>query len=78
MNHKDTTHLTFKFASTEAEMEQIHRLNHRTFAGEIPQHAARSDGRLVDRFHAENTYGICLRQGRLAGMIACRGARPFD
>src|SRR5690349_1186426 len=45
--------LTYKIADSAAEERGIHRLNHRTFAGEIPQHAANPQGLLVDRFHAE-------------------------
>lgn len=70
--------LTFKFAEEASEMEQIHELNYRTFVREIPQHAPREDQRLVDKFHDENTYGICLSGDRLIGMIACRGKRPFS
>ena len=71
-------HLTFKVASEPWEMEAIHRLNHRTFAEEIPQHDGNEEGRLVDRFHAENTYIICLAGHELAGMIALRTQRPFS
>jgi hypothetical protein len=39
--------LTFKIASTAAEFAAIHRLNHATFAVEIPQHAANRHRRLV-------------------------------
>lgn len=70
--------LTFKVADRPEEREQIHRLNHRTFAGEIPQHPATPDGRLVDKFDAENTYLVCLHRDRLVGMIAVRGTRPFS
>jgi aspartate aminotransferase-like enzyme/GNAT superfamily N-acetyltransferase len=70
--------LHYKIADTEAEYEAIHRLNHRTFAEEIPQHSARADGRLVDRFHAENTYAVCLDGTELVGMLAGRAARPFS
>jgi len=51
---------TFKRAETVAEFEQIHALNYSTFVREIPQHEDPGDGRLVDKFHAENTYLICL------------------
>lgn len=68
----------FKVASDPDEFEQIHRLNHLTFAGEIPQHAPHADGRLVDRFHAENTYLIGVREGRVIAMIAARRRRPFS
>jgi len=68
----------FKIATTPDEFEQIHRLNHLTFAEEIPQHAATADGLLVDRFHAENTYLIGVRDGRLIAMMAVRRRRPFS
>ncbi len=67
-----------KIASESWEFEQIHRLNHQTFAGEIPQHPQHESGRLVDRFHDENTYVIGLVDRRLAGMVAIRDRRPFS
>lgn len=70
--------LRFKLASEASEFEQIHRLNHSTFAEEIPQHAADPGGLLVDRFHGENTYVIALDGDRLVGMVALRGRRPFS
>ena len=70
--------LTFKVASEPWEMEAIHRLNHRTFAEEIPQHDGNDEGRLVDRFHDENIYIVCLAGEELAGMIALRTQRPFS
>jgi aspartate aminotransferase-like enzyme len=70
--------LVFKFATEDWEFEQIHRLNYRTFVEEIPQHQASPLHRLVDKFHAENTYLICLKGEQLAGMLAVRGARPFS
>jgi len=70
--------LVFKFASEDWEMEQIHRLNYRTFVEEIPQHKASPTHRLVDKFHAENTYLICLHGQKLVGMLAARGNRPFS
>jgi aspartate aminotransferase-like enzyme len=33
---------------------------------------------LVDKFHNENTYLICLSNNRIVGMIAARGRRPFS
>ena len=68
----------YKVATEDWEIEQIHRLNYRTFVEEIPQHAPNHDERLVDRFHAENTYIICLQSRRLIGMLAIRGKRPFS
>lgn len=70
--------LTFKFADEDWEFEQIHRLNYRTFVEEIPQHQASPSHRLVDKFHAENTYLICLSGSTLAGMLAVRAKRPFS
>jgi aspartate aminotransferase-like enzyme/GNAT superfamily N-acetyltransferase len=72
------TGLRFKLASEASELEQIHRLNHATFAEEIPQHARDPQGRLVDRFHDENTYVIALDGDRLVGMVALRTTRPFS
>jgi aspartate aminotransferase-like enzyme/GNAT superfamily N-acetyltransferase len=68
----------FKIAEQEAEFEAIHSLNYRTFVEEIPQHPANPERRLVDAFHAENTYAICLDGEQLVGMIAGRGRRPFS
>lgn len=70
--------LVFKFATEDWECEQIHRLNYRTFVEEIPQHQASPTHRLVDKFHAENTYLICLCDQKIAGMLAARGNRPFS
>src|ERR1051326_8991402 len=70
--------LTFKCANEDWEFEEIHRLNYKTFVEEIPQHHASPGHRLVDKFHAENTYLICLYGRKLAGMLAVRGSRPFS
>src|ERR1051325_5170077 len=70
--------LVFKFATEDWEFEQIHRLNYKTFVEEIPQHHASPAQRLVDKFHAENTYLICSCGRKLAGMLAVRGDRPFS
>lgn len=70
--------LVFKFASEDWELEEIHRLNYKTFVQEIPQHQASPSHRLVDKFHSENTYLICLCGRKLAGMLAVRGIRPFS
>ena len=76
MNQK--TGLIFKIASEEWEFEQIHRLNYRTFVEEIPQHQRNAEGRLVDKFHAENIYIVGLDAGRVVAMVALRGRRPFS
>ena len=70
--------LVFKFATEDWEHEQIHRLNYKTFVEEIPQHHASPSQRLVDKFHSENTYLICLCGKKLVGMLAVRGNRPFS
>jgi aspartate aminotransferase-like enzyme len=73
-----TQSLQFKVASKDWEFEQIHQLNYRTFVEEIPQHQPSGTPRLVDKFHHENTYLICLSNNRIVGMIAARGRRPFS
>lgn len=73
-----TSLLKFKIATEEWELEQIHCLNYKTFVEEIPQHAPESSRRLVDKFHHENTYIICLDGETLVGMAAMRGNRPFS
>jgi hypothetical protein len=70
--------LQFKIATEEREFELIHRLNYRTFVEEIPQHHPDPARRLVDKFHSENTYVICLSREQLIGMLAVRGNRPFS
>ncbi len=72
------TQLTFKIATEPEEFEQIFRLNHRTFVEEIPQHDHDPEGRLVDRFHDQNTYVIAVDESRVVGMIAMRDQRPFS
>jgi hypothetical protein len=69
---------TFSIATEPDEFDQIHRLNYRTFVEEIPQHEPNPERRLVDRFHAENTYVVCQTGGRVVGMICVRDRRPFS
>ncbi len=65
--------------ATEAwQFNAIHKLNYKTFVEEIPQHGENSDRMLIDRFHHENTYIICLRGSQLSGMVAVRDKRPFS
>ncbi len=73
-----TQSLQFKVAAADWEFEQIHQLNYKTFVEEIPQHQPCNSPRLVDKFHSENTYLICLSADRVVGMIAARGRRPFS
>ncbi len=70
--------LVFKVATEDWELDLIHQLNYKTFVEEIPQHAAPPNQRLVDKFHAENTYLICLSGRKLVGMLALRANRPFS
>ena len=70
--------LTFKVATAAEEFDQIHRLNYRTFVEEIPQHPPNPQKKLVDKFHRENTYLLCLEGPRVVGMLALRSNRPFS
>ena len=70
--------LTFKIATTAAELAQIERLNHQTFALEIPQHEPHDSGYLRDKFHHENLYFIAVRDECIVGMLALRDQRPFS
>jgi len=70
--------IEFRVATLEWEFEQIHRLNYRTFVDEIPQHEKNSQGRLVDKFHENNTYVICVRNNTILGMLAICDRRPFS
>jgi predicted N-acetyltransferase YhbS len=67
-----------KVAESADEIEQVHRLNYRTFVREIPQHADRGDGRLVDKFHDRNVYFIAIRGGRVVGMVSAHGGPKFS
>lgn len=68
----------YKIATYPHEFEQIHQLNYKTFSEEIPQHQKNEYQKLVDPFHQENTYIICLKENELIGMIAVRDNRPFS
>lgn len=75
---RGATGYVFKVATEPDEFAQIHTLNYETFVEEIPQHAPDGSRRLVDRFHPENTYLVCKDDGRVVGMMALRGNRPFS
>jgi predicted N-acetyltransferase YhbS len=68
----------FKVASTGAEIDQVHRLNHGTFVDEIGQCEASGDGRLVDKFHDKNAYFVALEGGQVVGMVAVHDRPPFS
>jgi ribosomal protein S18 acetylase RimI-like enzyme len=67
-----------KVATEPDDLEQIHALNYRTFVEEIPQHDPDPERRLVDRFHAENTYVVCKAGDAVVGMVCVRDRRPFS
>lgn len=68
----------FKWAETAEEFEQIHRLNYRTFVGEIAQYPDPGTGILVDKFHHKNRYLIAVKQGRVVGMVSAHDQPPFS
>jgi len=68
----------YTVADDPRQLEQIHELNHQTFAVEIPQHTPSADGARVDRFDEENTYLVALDGETVVGMMAMRGERPFS
>jgi GNAT superfamily N-acetyltransferase len=72
------TRYTVNVATTPDEFEQIHALNYRTFVEEVPQHHPNAERRLVDRFHAENTYVVCKVGDEVIGMVCVRDRRPFS
>jgi len=67
-----------RFASGERELLEVCKLNHQTFAEEIPQHHANDSGILIDKFHEENRYLICLLENEIIAMLALRANRPFS
>jgi aspartate aminotransferase-like enzyme len=71
-------HYLFKQAESKQEFEQVHRLNHRTFVDEIPQHEPTGTGILVDKFHHKNVYLIGLRDDRVVAMVSIHDQPPFS
>jgi len=70
--------MRFKIADQDWEFNEVHKLNYETFVEEIPQHSTNHEKTLVDKFHEENNYIICLKRDLVAGMIAVRDKRPFS
>jgi len=70
--------LNIKIADQPWELEKVCRLNHQTFSEEIPQHERTATGLLIDKFHSENQYVICLVESEIVGMVALRSIRPFS
>lgn len=73
-----TDSMFVRVASHDWEYEQIHALNYETFVDEIPQHPHREDKLLIDKYHHENTYVICVINREVVGMIALRDQRPLS
>jgi len=71
-------HIEIKIANESAEFTQIAQLNYATFVEEIPQHQTNPDRKLVDKFHAQNTYFIAKLENEIVGMLALRNQRPFS
>ena len=67
--------LIFRIATTRHEFEQIFKLNYKTFVEEIPQHERNAERRLVDKFHEENTYLICM-DGKIDRYAGCARQTP--
>jgi hypothetical protein len=67
-----------KFAETEQELSQVHKLNYETFVEEIPQHQENNRKILVDKLHAKNKYIIAVYQEEVLGMVAVNDERPFS
>jgi len=70
--------LIYKIATKASEFEQILTLNYRTFVEEIPQHEGNNSRTLIDKFHDENTYIVCMKEEQVIGMICVRSNRPFS
>ena len=70
--------MVFKEAIASDEIEQLHRLNYRTFAEELKQYETNETKVLVDRFHANNRYFIAVDGDHVRGMISFNGEPPFS
>jgi hypothetical protein len=70
--------IVVKFAETEAELVQVHKLNYETFVEEIPQHEENQKKILVDKLHEKNKYIIALIRDEVVGMVAINAERPFS
>lgn len=68
---------TFREASPD-DFDAIRRLNHRTFAEELGQHAVQPDGLLEDRFESRARYFLAFQGEQLMGMICAMQDRPFS
>ncbi len=64
--------------ATPRDVDAIRRLNHRTFAEEIPQHPVHDDRRLIDRFERGSLFIVARAGTDLVGMLSVRPDRPFS
>jgi aspartate aminotransferase-like enzyme len=69
---------SFKWAETDDELDQVHRLNYESFVREVAQYSDPGTGRLVDKFHDKNTYVIARLGGDVVGMVAAHDRPPFS
>jgi hypothetical protein len=56
--------------ATAADREQIYRLRHDVYAGELGQHATNGEGRLSDALDEFNVYLVASRNGDIAGFVS--------
>ncbi|MFH1468291.1 MAG: GNAT family N-acetyltransferase [Pseudomonadota bacterium] len=73
-NRAQTRGLEVRFAESEADLEQVWRLNYETYVGElgherVPEEMAAS-GLLPDRLRDSTVYVVALHRGALVGMLA--------
>lgn len=73
-----TLRYRFKRAETQEEFDQLFRLNHATFAGELEQYPTLASGRLIDKFHEKNLYIIAVFDDEVVGMISLHAEPPFS
>lgn len=78
LGKRHSPHRVYRIASKPWELDQIHRLNYRTFVEEIPQHSPNPDRRLVDPLLRQSTPFVCLEGRRVIGMVMISGSRPFS
>lgn len=70
-----TLRYKFKIADQPEEFEQIFRLNYEIFAKEVGQHKTNEEGRLIDRFHKDNTYIVVKHRKKVVGMVCLTDPR---
>jgi GNAT superfamily N-acetyltransferase len=68
----------FTRAESDAELAAVQSLTHAIFAGELGQYETRPEARIVDKFHAKNTYWVAVYEERVIGMISLHDQPPFS